>query len=80
MNNYLITYRLRKSYYMEPFTSDKVEIKSIIVEAESEELAKKTLEKYWDNKSDQYGESYTIQEMNVWESIKQTEILLDKKK
>ena len=45
MNNYLISYILITSYYMDPKT--KRQNKTAMVEAESEKLAEETLKKYW---------------------------------
>lgn len=75
MNNYFITYVLVKSYYMESASSNTVENKTAIVEAESEKLAGATLKKYWEDRSDQYGESYTINDYEVALSLKQSEII-----
>jgi len=73
MKTFLINYELAVYQYMEH--GKKIKKLSILVEAEDEDKAKKTLEKYWENKSDSYGTSYGIMDMEVVPSIKQTDIL-----
>ena len=53
----------------------KKENRSILVEAESEEKASETLKKYWENKSDNYGRSYDVWDLDVVPTISQLEIL-----
>ncbi len=78
MNNYLISYVLITSYYMDPKT--KRQDKTAMVEAESEKLAEETLKKHWDNMSDQYSVTYNVYDSDVALSLKQSEILLPEKK
>lgn len=56
------------------------ENKTAMVEAESEDKAKETLNKYWDNNSDPYSVSYDIRDVEIAISLKQSEILSDEKK
>jgi hypothetical protein len=76
MKTFFITYELVTSYYMESFDKKKCQNKTALIEAESEELALKTLEKYWANQSDPCGENHWVRDADVAISLKQTEILL----
>lgn len=80
MNNFLITYTLVQSFYMEDFTKNQHETKTAMVEAEDEKLAVKTLEKYWENQSCPYSVTYNVRNYDVALSLRQTEILSDEKK
>ena len=73
MKTFLINYTLKKSSYMQD--DSKEENKSILVEAESEDKAVRTLEKYWEDKSDSYGDSYDVWGYDVVPTISQSEIL-----
>lgn len=77
MKTFHLTYTLVKSYYMEDSSSNQLSAQTAIVEAESEDLAKKTLVKYWDNKSDPYSISYDARDIGVSLHIKQIDILKD---
>lgn len=76
MKTFFITYELVTSYYMESSDKKRRQNKTAMVEAESEDLALKTLEKYWDNQSDPCGENHLVRDADVALSLKQTEILL----
>lgn len=73
MKTFLIFYTLHIYQYMNDGFNK--EGKTIIVEAESLELAEKTLIAYWDNKSDQYGTSYIVNNIEVVETINQIDFI-----
>ncbi len=73
MKTFLAHYVLITRQYME--TGSKKEGKNTIVEAESEDKAKKTLEKYWDNLSNEFGTTFTPDNIEISQSISQKELL-----
>ena len=75
MGLYLANYTLKKHEYMHDVTQNKREQKSMMIEADNEDLAEKTLEKYWDEKSDQYGTSYDVESVEIVQTIRQQDIL-----
>lgn len=75
MKTFMIQYVLSISEYMQDRSTR--ENHTILVKAESEEKAKQTLNAYWDKKSDQYGQSYSVSSHEVIPSIKQEDYLMD---
>lgn len=69
----MIQYILTISQYMEERRIR--ENHTILVEAEDENKAEKTLEAYWESKSDQYGTRYSVDNQEVIPSIKQEDYL-----
>ncbi len=73
MQPFLINYVLLTYEYM--MIGYKEENKTILVEAESEDKAKDTLEKYLESKSDPYSTSYSTGDVNVVPVIKQIDYI-----
>ncbi len=46
-----------------------------MIEAEDEKKAEETLIKYWENKSEQFSESYSVYDVEVVQTLKQIYIL-----
>lgn len=69
----MIQYILTESQYMQD--RSKRENHTILVKADDEDKAKRTLDAYWEKRSDQYGTSYSVGNQEVIPSIKQEDYL-----
>ena len=73
MKTFMIQYVLSISQYMED--RSKKENRTILVQADSEEKAKETLDAYYEKRSDSFSTYYTVTNYEVIPSIKQVDFL-----